>query len=193
LDSLIDREQELAALIARLLTPEVRLLTLTGPGGGGKTRLVMALADAAGSNFADGVVSVSLAPIVDPALVAPAIATAVGLRDAGSEPLDLQLRHLLAGKHLLLVLDNFEQVLAAAPLLGQLLRASPGLKILATSRAPLRLYGEHEFPIQPLSLPEAGLPAGEQGLRQAGAVRLFIARAQSPRRCWPAWSSAYRC
>src|SRR4051812_14195330 len=100
----------------------------------------MAIVEAVAAGFADGVVFVPLAPIIDPALVAPAGATAMGLRDVGSEPLDIQLRRLLASRHLLLVRDDFEQVIAAAPLLSQLLSASPGLKILTTSRATLHLY-----------------------------------------------------
>ena len=175
--SLIGREQDVANACALLQRAEVRLVTLTGTGGIGKTRLGMEVAHCQLDAFADGVCFVPLAPISDPAFVLAAIAQALGIKEAGERPLLDLLKTFLQDKHLLLLLDNFEQVLAAAPVLSDLLAGCPDLKILVTSRAVLRIQGEHEFPVPPLALPDlARLPQSED-LVQYPAVALFLQRA----------------
>jgi predicted ATPase len=139
-----------------LLDPVVPLVTLTGPGGVGKTRLALAVADAVADSFADGTVFVSLAPVLDSALVLPAIAQALGVRAAGNRPLADRLRSVIRDCELLLVLDNLEQVLAAGRELSALLVACPRLKALVTSRIRLHVTGEQTFPVGPLALPERG-------------------------------------
>ena len=165
-----------------------RLVTLTGPGGAGKTRLAIELAHALTDAFADGVAFVSLAAIADPALVAPEIAATLGIRDPGGGAPRDALIDTLRHRRLLLVLDNFEQVTAAAPLVADLLAGCPRLAVLATSRGPLHLRGEAEVPVPPLALPEeagaafgAARGAGEAPSAAAAlaspAVRLFVERA----------------
>jgi poly(hydroxyalkanoate) depolymerase family esterase len=158
---------------------DVRLLTLTGPGGVGKTRLALEVAHALRDQFADGAVFVSLAPISDPAVVASAIAETLEVQEASGQPLAERLKVSLRGKHLLLVLDNFEQVLAAAPLLADLLARCPQLTVLVTSRAALHLRGEHEVPVPPLALPDLRCLPDLTALAQYPAVALFVQRAQA--------------
>src|SRR5918993_206340 len=146
---LVGREREVEDIRGRLLAPEVRLLTLTGPGGTGKTRLALQAAADLLEEFEDGVFFVALATISDPALVVPTVAQALGVRESGDRPLTEGVRDYLKDKRLLLVLDNFEQVLEAAPMAGKLLSA-PQIKVLATSRIPLGVYGEHEYTVPPL-------------------------------------------
>src|SRR5216110_787814 len=177
--SFIGREREIAE--GQRLLEKARLVTLTGPGGTGKTRLSLRIAEEAANGFGDGTFFVPLAPISDPELVPSTIAQTLGVQVSGSEmPLSRVLDHI-KGKRMLLVLDNFEQILPAAPVVGQLLGASPGLKVIASSRAPLRIAGEQEFPIPPLDLPDPErLPALEV-LAQSDAVRLFVERAMAVR------------
>jgi len=176
----LGREREVDETVALLRRPDVRLLTLTGPGGTGKTRLALQAAAELVEDFSDGVFFVSLAPLRDPHLVPSAITTALGIREEGDQPLWERLRQALATKQILLVLDNVEHLVEVAPAIGELLAACPGLKVLATSRLPLRLRGEREYPVPPLTLPPAKETAPEQ-LLQNEAVRLFVARAQAVR------------
>jgi predicted ATPase/DNA-binding CsgD family transcriptional regulator len=179
LTSLLGREQEIPALIATLRQRDVRLLTLTGTGGVGKTRLAIAVATELAEDFPDGVGFVSLASIVDPNLVAPAVAHILGVRDSGPEPLISRMQTVLRDRRLLLVLDNFEHVLDSATLVTDLLGAAPGIRILVTSRARLRLSGEHEHIVPPLGLAAEGRHVTLDDVARSPAVRLFEARARA--------------
>ncbi|HET7037736.1 MAG TPA: tetratricopeptide repeat protein, partial [Thermomicrobiaceae bacterium] len=181
LTSFVGRETELATLRARLLAPDVRLVTLLGPGGVGKTRLALAVARAVAPAFPDGVVFVPLAPARDPSLVLPTIAQVLGLREGPQQPAAEVLRTYLAAKTCLLVLDNLEHLLDAAPTLSALLQECPRLKLLATSRAALRVYGEHEYVVSPLALGMAPGALAPEVLLQSDAVRLFVERARAVR------------
>jgi predicted ATPase/class 3 adenylate cyclase len=178
LTSFVGRAREVAE--ARRLLATTRLLTLTGPGGTGKTRLSLQLAAESISDFSDGVFFVPLGPIEDSDLVGPAILTALGLRESPTVPPVDRLVEYLMDKHVLLVMDNFEQVLPAAGLVGDLLKTSPGLSVIATSRATLHLYGEREFAVPPLSLPGVG-DTDPASISQFEAVALFIQRAAAVR------------
>src|SRR5918994_1266847 len=175
---LVGREREVAQVCERLRNPDVRLLTLTGPGGTGKTRLGLQAAAELMDEFESGTFFVPLAPISDPTLVAPTIARALGLETGDQTPEEL-LRDYLRDKQTLLLLDNFEQVLLAAPLVTELLSSAPRLKALTTSRIPLRLYGEYEFPVPPLEVPDPKRPQSLEQVTQYEAVRLFIERARA--------------
>jgi predicted ATPase/transcriptional regulator with XRE-family HTH domain/Tfp pilus assembly protein PilF len=178
LTGFVGREREVAAVRARLLEPSTRLLTLTGPGGTGKTRLAVEVARAVTGAFADGVAFVVLATLTDPDFVPPTIVRALGLREQpGQSPLDL-LRAVLRDKRLLLVLDNCEQVAVAASQFADLLMAAPGVRILATSRARLAIAGERLYPVPPLGLPTPEQARDPAALGTAEAVRLFVERAQ---------------
>src|SRR5215203_5762653 len=176
---LVGREREVAQVCERLRSPAVRLLTLTGPGGTGKTRLGLQAVAELIDEFEGGTFFVPLAPITDPALVAPTIARAPGLTETGDQTLEELLRDYLRDKQTLLLLDNFEQVLGAAPLVTELLSAAPNLKVLTTSRIVLRLYGEYEFAVPPLEVPDPKRPQPLEQVTQYDAVRLFIERARA--------------
>ncbi|HEY3111456.1 MAG TPA: tetratricopeptide repeat protein [Chloroflexota bacterium] len=177
--ALVGRERELEAARARLLCPDVRLLTMTGPAGTGKTRLALAVAAELRPAFGAGALFVDLAPIADPALACPTIARTLGLRDGRGQAAGAWLQRCLADKQLLLVLDNFEQVLPAAADVAGLLAACRFVKILVTSREPLRLRWEHRCPVPPLALPDlAALPAPDL-LAQVPSVALFVERARA--------------
>jgi predicted ATPase/DNA-binding CsgD family transcriptional regulator len=162
---------------ARDLLVGTRLLTLTGPGGCGKTRLAMELADSVSLAFVDGVSFVSLAAVRDPALVPVSIAQALGLQDARRGSLLAHLSAYLDDRHVLLVLDNVEQVLAASGFVGDLLAATTAPRILVTSRAPLHLSWEQEFPVPPLQVPEPGSALSADVVAACESVELFAARA----------------
>jgi predicted ATPase/class 3 adenylate cyclase len=175
----VAREHETEAVRQKLLNPDIHLLTLTGPGGIGKTRLGLQVAAEMLEDFADGVFFVPLAPINDSALVASTIAQVLNIHEVGGMSLIEMLREHLSRKQLLLFLDNFEQVISAAPLVSHLLAVAPDLKVLVTSREILHIYGEHNYPVSALSIPDPKhLPSLER-LTQFEGVRLFIQRAQA--------------
>jgi hypothetical protein len=176
LTPLIGRQQEVVSICTLLRSAHVRLLVLTGPGGIGKTRLALQVAADMGQGFPAGVCFVSLEHLHDPALVAPTIATALGLRESARTTVIDQLKGSLAEQHLLLLLDNFEQVVSAAPLLTELLIACPKLKVLVSSRTRLHVRGEHEFVVPPLALPDPKQLADSGALSQYAAIALFLQR-----------------
>jgi predicted ATPase/DNA-binding SARP family transcriptional activator len=175
----VGRMAELAAVQEKLSQPEVRLLTLTGPGGSGKTRLGLQVAGEILDDFPDGVFFVALAPIRNPALIGTTIAETLGVRETGDTSTLEHLKEYVKEKRLLLLLDNFEHLLPAAPLITDLLTAAANLKILVTSRALLRLQGEWAYPVPPLSVPDLdNLPPTER-LMEYEAVQLFLERAKA--------------
>lgn len=183
---LIGREQETAAATDLIRQERVRLLTLTGPPGIGKTSLSIHLALGLMDDFPDGIFFVQLAPMADPGLVAGTIAQTLGVMEVGEQPLLAGLLHFLQGKQILLVLDNFEQLLGLKPnsvegatIVAEVLSACPTVKVMVTSRAALNLRSERQFPVQPLGLPEEKGHPSPQVIAQAPAVNLFIERAQS--------------
>jgi predicted ATPase/DNA-binding CsgD family transcriptional regulator len=176
---LVGRAQQEKAACALLLRPEVRLLTLTGTGGIGKTRLALQISSDLLESFANGVCFVPLASISDFELVIPTIAQTLGVRDREGFPIYERLKAFLRDIHLLLVLDNFEQVLPTAPLLTDLLSACPHIKIIVTSRTVLRLQGEYEFPVQLLTVPNLEALPPPEALSQYTSIALFVRRAQA--------------
>ena len=177
--TLFGREKEVVGIKNLLRRDDVRIATLTGTGGTGKTRLAEAIVDDCFWEFPDGVFFVELAAINDAELVVSTIANTLGVKESGGKTLVGNLMNFLREKRLLLVLDNFEQVISAASLLTKLTDALPKLKILATSRVALRLSGEHELIVSPLAVPPTDSRIQIAELKNYSAVKLFIARAQS--------------
>jgi len=177
---LVGRERELSALQQMLVDPAIRLITLTGAGGSGKTRLGLELCRVGATAFQDRVFFVALGSISDPAMVPPTIAECVGIRETGGRPfLDLlkECFRETEPSPALLLLDNFEHILPASAIVAELLEACTSLKVLVTSRSPLRIYGEHEFPVPPLALPHREELRSVEALAANPSVRLFTQRA----------------
>jgi predicted ATPase len=179
LTKLFGREEEAERIADMLRSPQYRLLTLTGPGGIGKTRLAIEVGTRLSAEFRDGVLFVPLAPIDDPSQVANAIAHAVGVQATGDAPLEEKLLGALQDRRMLLVLDNFEQVLPAAPLLKDLVGGAQGLKVLVTSRALLRVLGEQSVEVSPLELPAPRPAEWDPDSPLSASVDLLVARARS--------------
>jgi predicted ATPase/class 3 adenylate cyclase len=175
----IGREKEVDAVVALFHREEVRLVTLTGPGGSGKTRLGLQVAAELSGSFANGVFFINLAPLSDPELVIPAIAEVLGVKEMAEHSLVELLHAFLREKHLLLLLDNFEQVVSAALQVAELLAVYPKLKILVTSRMALHVRTEQEFAVPPLTLPDLKRLPDLVVLAQYEAVALFIQRARA--------------
>ncbi len=174
---LVGRGREVEKVLERVRSGKGRLLTLTGPGGTGKTRIALAAGSDLLEEFDDGVFFVSLASIHDPDFVTSAIAGSLGVRESAEQQLLETLQGYLRHKRLLLILDNFEQVLEAASVVATLLRSCAGLRILVTSRIPLTLYGEREYPVPPLAVP--GSPSPREDIGRYESVRLFVERARA--------------
>ena len=179
LTRLIGRERELAQIVD--LLPRVRLVTLTGAGGAGKTRLALAVAQELLPQYAGGVWLVDLAPLTDPAHVLGAVAAALDVRESPGRPLLATLAATLKGRRMLLLLDNCEQVIAASPSIAALLMACPDLAVLATSRGPLQIAGEREILVAPLPYPDVARMESVTAVSQYTSVELFVERAQAAR------------
>ncbi|GIV96246.1 MAG: hypothetical protein KatS3mg057_0903 [Herpetosiphonaceae bacterium] len=181
--SLIGRERELDEVVSLIERRDVRLVTLTGPGGTGKTRLAIEvgqhLLDAQPALFPDGIFFIELAALRDPAFITDSILQALGIMEGGNQTIEERLIRYLRRKQLLLVLDNFEHLIAASSLITVLLREAASVKILITSREALRIYGEHEYYVPPLALPAKNQPLLLSELAQIEAIQLFVARAQA--------------
>ena len=175
---LVGRDHDVAAVGDLVRAEGVRLVTLTGPGGVGKSRLAVEVAQRVGAGFADGVRFVALGSVRAAELVTAEIAAALGLSTSGGA-LITDLKSYLRARRLVLVLDNFEQVMGAAPLVAELLGAAPGVVALVTSRMVLRLSGEHEFPVPPLPVPPIGAGGDAAEVQRCASVRLFVQRAQA--------------
>ncbi|MFN8592314.1 MAG: helix-turn-helix domain-containing protein [Thermomicrobiales bacterium] len=180
-EPLLGRETAVREVTALLHTPANRVVTLTGPGGVGKTRLALQVAAESRDDFPGGVAFVPLAAIRDPALVLPTVAQALGVREGAERTLEEGLAVVLRERRVLLVLDNLEQVLEAAPVIGQLLTACPELCILATSRVPLRLSDEQRYPVPPLALTDSTEVSRDEASAASPAVTLFVQRARRVR------------
>ncbi len=176
---LVGRMREVGAVYALMRRDEVRLVTITGPGGIGKTRLGLQVAAELSESFAGGVFFVDLAPLRDPSLVLSTIAQTLGIQEAAGQSLLERLKEGLRQKQLLLLLDNFEQVLSAAVLVADLLAACPRLKVLVTSREALHVRAEHEFAVPPLALPDPRHLPDRAALSQSEAAGLFLERARA--------------
>jgi len=181
--SFVGRHQEKVAISSDLITrPDIRLITLTGPGGTGKTRLSLEVAALLVDEFSNGVIFVPLAAITEPHLGLLAIAQALFIKEKGDHVLEA-IKDAIRDKHLLLILDNFEQVLGAASYVSELLTASPTIKVLVTSRTPLQIYGEHEYVVLPLAIPdEYDMSSSLDILSEFSAITLFVERARSGNR-----------
>ena len=176
----VGQEKEVAAAKELLLRQDVRLVTVTGPGGIGKTRLAVEVASGLVDRFPGGTHFVPLSPVSDPGLMALAIVQTLGIREAGGQsPLEILKKNLRdsLSTPMLLLLDNFEHLIQASPVVAELLATAPSLKILVTSRAALHLYGEHEFPVPPLALPDSKSTPSLEVLSRCPAVALFVQRA----------------
>lgn len=177
----IGRDDDLAFISTALRDERTRLLTLTGPAGVGKTRLALAAAASLHDAFRDGIRFVDLAPLQDASLVLPAMAASLGLRDHGPIPLLEAVRGLASTRRILLVVDNFEHLLEAAPIVSDVVQCGPGIQVLITSRAALRLRGEHEYPVLPLPTPQPGAKIPWHQLSPWPVIRLFLDRAAEAR------------
>jgi len=175
---IVGRDLDVAAVLSVLEGDRARLVTLTGPGGVGKTRLALEAVNGAADRFPDGAVFVALAPISDPDLVVPTVAQTLGLREADGKPMRELVHGYLRDKRLLLVLDNLEHLLEAAPEVAELLAACPSPKVLATSRAPLRLRGEQEYRVEPLPVPDLSRVPTLEDVEEVPSVRLLVQRAR---------------
>jgi predicted ATPase len=180
----VGREKEAAAAKELLLRQDVRLVTVTGPGGIGKTRLAVEVASDLIEQFPGGIHFVPLSPLSDSGLIASVIVQTLGIREAGGQsPLEILKKNLQDSLHtpMLILFDNFEHLVQAAPTVAELLATAPNLKILVTSRAALHVYGEHEFPVPPLALPDSRSKLSMEVLSQYSAIALFVQRAVAAR------------
>jgi predicted ATPase len=181
LTSFVGREREIETLTALLRRPGVRLVTLTGPGGVGKTRLAIAVAEEVTNDFPGGIWCVALAPVRDPALVAATVAQTLGVRETPNRTNEANITEFLRERRALLILDNFEHLLCAGPVITDLLSDCPELTLLVTSRAVLRLSGEHGVAVPPLPLPTVDSAFGADHPFESEAVQLFLERASAAR------------